>query len=50
MCSSDLDKALAEVEAGTFSLRVRPVNFSLDAFMRDPDAYNRSLVEVLDAN
>jgi len=44
------DKAVAEVEAGTFSLRVRPVNFSLGAFMRDPDAYNRSLVEVLNAD
>jgi urea carboxylase len=44
------DAAVAAVEAGTFSLRVRPVRFSLDAFMRDPDAYNRSLVEVLDAN
>ena len=41
------DAAVAAVEAGTFSLRVRPVKFSLDAFLRDPDAYNRSLVEVL---
>jgi len=31
-------------------LRVRPVDFSLGAFMRDPDAYNRSLVEVLNAD
>jgi urea carboxylase len=38
------------VEAGTFSLCVRPVKFSLDAFLRDPDEYNRSLVEVLYAN
>ncbi|AIO69140.1 5-oxoprolinase subunit B family protein [Burkholderia oklahomensis] len=44
------DAAIAEVEAGTFSLRVKPVKFALDAFLRDPCAYNRSLVEVLDAN
>ncbi|MGS0896458.1 5-oxoprolinase subunit B family protein [Burkholderia stagnalis] len=44
------DAAVAAVEAGTFSLRVRPVKFSLDAFLRDPDAYNRSLVEVLHAS
>jgi urea carboxylase len=44
------DEAVAAVEAGTFSLRVRPVKFSLDAFLRDPDEYNRSLVEVLYAN
>ncbi|WP_028225401.1 5-oxoprolinase subunit B family protein [Paraburkholderia ferrariae] len=44
------DEALAAVEAGTFSLRVRPVKFSLDAFLRNPDEYNRSLVEVLYAN
>ncbi len=30
------DEAVAAVEAGTFSLRVRPVSFSLDAFLRDP--------------
>jgi urea carboxylase len=44
------DEAVAAVEAGTFTLRVRPVSFSLDAFLRAPEAYNRSLVEVLDAN
>ncbi|WP_323122095.1 5-oxoprolinase subunit B family protein [Burkholderia alba] len=44
------DAMTAAVEAGTFSLRVRPVTFSLDAFLRDPDAYNRSLVEALDAD
>ncbi|SAL73934.1 5-oxoprolinase subunit B family protein [Caballeronia telluris] len=44
------DEAVAAVDAGTFSLRVRPVTFSLADFRRDPDAYNRSLVEVLDAN
>jgi urea carboxylase len=44
------DEAAAAVEAGTFSLRTRPVRFSLEAFLRDPQAYNRSLVEALDAN
>ncbi|MCA3922993.1 carboxyltransferase domain-containing protein, partial [Burkholderia sp.] len=44
------DAAVAAVDAGTFSLRVRPVKFSLDAFLRDPDAVNRSLVEVLHAS
>jgi urea carboxylase len=44
------DAAVAAVEAGTFSLRVRDVSFSLEAFLRDPDAYNRSLVEVLHAD
>lgn len=44
------DEAVATVEAGSFSLRVREVNFSLESFLRDQDAYNRSLVEVLHAD
>jgi urea carboxylase len=44
------DDAVAAVEAGRFSLRTRPVKFSLAAFLADPDAYNRSLVKVLYAN
>ena len=44
------DKAVAAVDAGTFSLRVRDVNFSFGSFMRDPEAYNRSLIEVLNAD
>ncbi|MBU9641093.1 5-oxoprolinase subunit B family protein [Burkholderia gladioli] len=44
------DEAVAAVEAGSFSLRVREVNFSLESFLRDRDAYNRSLVEVLHAD
>ncbi|KLU23915.1 allophanate hydrolase [Caballeronia mineralivorans PML1(12)] len=44
------DRAVAEVEAGTFELRVKPVRFVLSEFKRDPDAYNRSLAEVLDAD
>ncbi|KAK43521.1 allophanate hydrolase [Caballeronia jiangsuensis] len=39
------DKTIAEVESGTFSLRIRPTTFVLEDFLRDPDAYNRSLVE-----
>ncbi|WP_186022287.1 5-oxoprolinase subunit B family protein [Burkholderia gladioli] len=44
------DEAVAAVKAGSFSLRVREVNFSLESFLRDQDAYNRSLVEVLHAD
>ncbi|WP_025101155.1 allophanate hydrolase subunit 1 [Burkholderia sp. A1] len=44
------DAAVAAVEAGSFSLRVREVNFSLESFLRNQDAYNRSLVEVLHAD
>jgi urea carboxylase len=44
------DRAVAEVEAGTFELRVKPVKFVLSEFKRDADAYNRSLAEVLDAD
>ncbi|QDH30232.1 allophanate hydrolase subunit 1 [Burkholderia pseudomallei] len=47
---AEYDAAVAAVEAGTFTLRVKPVRFALEAFLRDPRAYNRSLVEVLDAN
>ncbi|KIV63326.1 Allophanate hydrolase 2 subunit 1 [Pseudomonas sp. FeS53a] len=41
------DRALAEVEAGTFSLRIRPVTFDLDAFIQDPRACTQALQEVL---
>ncbi|APZ02516.1 allophanate hydrolase, subunit 1 [Burkholderia pseudomallei] len=47
---AEYDAAVAAVEAGTFTLRVKPVRFALEAFLLDPHAYNRSLVEVLDAN
>lgn len=47
---AEYDAAVAAVEAGTFTLRVKPVRFALEAFLHDPHAYNRSLVEVLDAN
>lgn len=41
------DRHLAEVEAGTFDLRIRPVSFSLKRFLADPAACNRDLLEVL---
>lgn len=41
------DEAVAEVEAGRFDLLIRPVEFSLDAFLADPVGYPKSLQEVL---
>ena len=41
------DAAGADVEAGRFVPLMREVTFSLDAFNRDIDAYNRKLDEVL---
>ncbi|QIK63245.1 carboxyltransferase domain-containing protein [Leucobacter viscericola] len=39
----------AEVEAGTYRYKQAPVRFSLAEALADPDAYNRSLLEALDA-
>jgi urea carboxylase len=41
------DAYLAEVEAGTFRITARPVEFSLQPFLDDPDGYNTRLLEVL---
>ncbi|MNN11417.1 Kinase A inhibitor [compost metagenome] len=41
------DQAVADVEEGRFDLRIRPVEFSLDAFLADPVGYPKSLQEVL---
>jgi allophanate hydrolase subunit 1 len=41
------DQAVAEVEAGTFQLRIRPVSFDLDAFIQDPQGCKQRLQEVL---
>ena len=41
------DLAVAEVDAGRFDLRIRPVEFSLDAFLADPIGYPKSLQEAL---
>jgi len=43
----EYDRDIKAVEAGTFNLAVRPVNFSLKAFHSDPGGYARHLVEVL---
>jgi urea carboxylase len=43
----EYDRDLAAVEAGTFTLKSRPVTFSLKAFSRDPSGYAKSLVEAL---
>ena len=43
------DELREQVAAGEVSIRQRPVTFSLDEFSTDPDAYNRRLLEVLDA-
>ena len=37
----------ADVEAGRFRFRQRPVDFVLDRFLADPDRYNKELVGVL---
>jgi len=44
------DRIEQEVANGTYVPRVRPVTFSLDDFNRDIDAYNRKLMEVLNAD
>jgi urea carboxylase len=44
------DRAVAEVERGTFDLRIRPVRFSLKRFLVNPTAYNHGLEEVLYGN
>jgi len=43
----EYDRDVQAVEAGTFNLTVRPVTFSLKAFLADPGAYSARLVEVL---
>lgn len=44
------DQILADVEAGKFEPRTRPVTFSLDEFRRDIDAHNKRLLETFDAD
>ncbi|MGE3286579.1 MAG: allophanate hydrolase subunit 1 [Pseudonocardia sp.] len=39
------DATLAEVEAGTFRITARPVEFHAREFLADPDGYNRRLLE-----
>ncbi|MDM0006764.1 carboxyltransferase domain-containing protein [Variovorax sp. J22G73] len=44
---AEYDRQVAQVEAGTYTLRIEPVSFSLDEFLADPDGYNRQLLKVL---
>ncbi|KOQ43008.1 5-oxoprolinase subunit B family protein, partial [Achromobacter xylosoxidans] len=44
---AEYDAAVAEVEAGTFQLDIRPVSFSLSEFMAAPEQYNARLLETL---
>ncbi|GAA4671644.1 MULTISPECIES: 5-oxoprolinase subunit B family protein [Amycolatopsis] len=44
------DDLVAEVEAGTFRIRSRPVDFALKPFLDDPDGVNTRLLEVLRAD
>ena len=43
----EYDRNLAQVEAGTFNLRIRPVQFSLKQFLADPAGYNHHILEAL---
>ncbi len=43
----EYDRDIAAVEAGTFSLAIKPVSFSLKAFLADPRGYSDKLVEAL---
>ncbi|XEG73207.1 allophanate hydrolase subunit 1 [Pseudomonas sp. abacavir_1] len=43
----EYDRSVAEVEAGSFALRIRPVEFDLDAFLADPQGCKQRLQEVL---
>jgi urea carboxylase len=43
----EYDRDIKAVEAGSFDLTIRPVNFSLKEFHADPGSYSRHLVEVL---
>jgi len=47
---AEYDKHVAEVEAGTYQLRIEPVSFSLKDFVADPDGYNKQLLKVLYGN
>jgi allophanate hydrolase subunit 1 len=44
------DEIRGEVEAGRYRIRQRPVEFSLQPFLDDPDGYNATLLEVLRAD
>ena len=44
------DRAVKQVETGSFDLRIRPVAFALKQFLADPTGYNHRLEEVLYGN
>lgn len=44
---AEYDRQVAQVDAGTYTLRIEPVSFSLAEFLADPDGYNRQLLKVL---
>ncbi len=44
------DRAVKQVETGSFDLRIRPVAFALKQFLADPAGYNHRLEEVLYGN
>jgi urea carboxylase len=46
----EYDRDVKAVEAGTFDLKTRPVNFSLKTFLRDPGGYSRTMMEALHDN
>ena len=47
---AEYDHDLAEVAAGRFQPRIRPVTFSLDEFHKDATACNKGLLEALNGN
>jgi len=44
------DAALSGVQEGTFDLRIRPVKFTLQDFLKNPTTYNHQLTETLYGN
>lgn len=44
---TEYDRQIAQVEAGTYALRIAPVSFSLNDFLADPGGYNQQLLKVL---
>ena len=47
---AEYDRQIAQVEAGDYTLQIKPVSFSLKDFMADPDGYNQELLKVLHGN
>ena len=44
---AEYDRQIAQVEAGTYTLRIAPVSFSLEEFLADPHGCNQRLLKVL---